>query len=519
MTKPQAILVSVWLPQVAQNDHLASLAEMRRLAHTLGFEIAATVTQKRQVLAPAAVLGEGKLKALAKLTGGDGVITSGVMRKVTKAMQREQPEADEATALDSASGRDTKTTSASHGRGGDARDADADFDADGDASHAGDVADFADADSAADIDHAANADIASDEDDASQPILDALVGTVIVDNEISPAQIRNLERATGAQVFDRPGVIIEIFHRHARTREARLQVELARLAYEAPRLREKPSRGDRQRTGSVGSGESDLELDRRRIRDRMAVVRRELDAVGQQQSTRRARRREENKVALVGYTNAGKSSLMRALTGSEVLVADQLFATLGPTVRALVADSSARILISDTVGFIKNLPHDLVASFRSTLDEARDASLLLFVVDASDPDFRSQLRVTQEVLAEIGVQDVSQRVVLNKCDCLDADALAALAAEFPGAAQISTRIEAQVAGLRDTMVAFFERDWQEETFAVPYTAQTLVRELHLTTRVLSETYDGDGACLRVRGAPGALEHIRERLRASRTSRN
>ena len=391
MTTPQAVLVSVWLPHVTQNDHLASLAEMRRLSHTLGFDIVATVTQKRSILAPAAVLGEGKLKALAKLTGGDGVIPSGVMRKVTKVMQRERDDASE----DDGQEPEEEAYSATDDDGG-------------------------------------------DDDNIAMP-LDHPIDTVIVDNEISPAQIRNLERATGAQVFDRPGVIIEIFHRHARTREARLQVELARLAYEAPRLREKPSRGDRQRAGSVGSGESDLELDRRRIRDRIAVVRRDLEALGLEQSTRRARRRDENKVALVGYTNAGKSSLMRALTGSEVLVADQLFATLGPTVRALVADSPARILVSDTVGFIKNLPHDLVASFRSTLDEARDASLLLFVVDAADPDFRSQLQVTQDVLADIGVEGAMQRVVLNKCDCLSADTHAELACEFPEAIQISTR--------------------------------------------------------------------------------
>ncbi len=471
MTKPQAILVSVWLPQVAEVDHLASLAEMGRLAHTLGFAIVATITQKRSVLAPAAVLGEGKLRALAKLTGGDGVIPSGVTRKVTKVMQRELDEAE----------AEAEAAGATDGESRGAGDTDAD----------------------------------AEEDDALE-LPDGPVDTVIVDNEISPAQIRNLERATGAQVFDRPGVIIEIFHRHARTREARLQVELARLAYEAPRLREKPSRGDRQRAGSVGgSGESDLELDRRRIRDRMAVVRRELESVGLEQTTRRARRRDENKVALVGYTNAGKSSLMRALTGSEVLVADQLFATLGPTVRALVADSPARILVSDTVGFIKNLPHDLVASFRSTLDEARDASLLLFVVDASDPAFRAQLQVTQEVLADIGVKDAAGRIVLNKCDCLGAEALAELAREYPDAAQISTRVEAEVATLRASLVAFFERDWLEATFEVPYTAQSLVRELHLTTRVLSETYDGDGACLRVRGAQAALTHVRERLQVLR----
>ena len=266
MVKSKAVLVSVWLPSVSQSDHAASLAEMKRLASTLGFEVVQTITQKRSALAAGAVLGGGKLKTLALHTGGTGEVPSGAVRRVTKAQQRELSDADDPTHPED----DTLS----------------DAEADGEPDRPSDV----------------------------------IANLVIVDNEISPSQIRNLEKATGVEVLDRSGVIIEIFHRHARTREARLQVELARLAYEAPRLREKPTRGDRQRAGSVGgSGESELELDRRRIRDRIAVLRRELEAVSLEQSTRRARRREENKVALVGYTNAGKSSLMRALTGSDVL--------------------------------------------------------------------------------------------------------------------------------------------------------------------------------------------------------
>ena len=219
---------------------------------------------------------------------------------------------------------------------------------------------------------------------------------VIVDHELTPSQIRNLERATGAQVLDRTGVIVEIFHRHANTREAKLQVEMARLKYVAPRLRESSNGGGRQQ--GPGAGETNLSLDRRKIRDRLAELKTQLEAVQRDSDNRRSARRDQLRVALVGYTNAGKSSLMRALTGSEVLVQDKLFATLDTTVRTLQPETRPRILVSDTVGFIKQLPHDLVASFRSTLSEALEASLLLFVADASDPTFEAQLEVSRSVL-------------------------------------------------------------------------------------------------------------------------
>ena len=186
-------------------------------------------------------------------------------------------------------------------------------------------------------------------------------------------------------------MILEIFQRHARSRAAKAQVEIVRLQYLAPRLRESGKGRDRQRggIGGKGAGESNLELDRRKLRDRIAELTRELTALAEEQRTQRARRREMNRVALVGYTNAGKSTLMRALTGSEVYVADKLFATLDTTVRALGPPAHPRVLVSDTVGFIDKLPHGLVASFKSTLDEALEASLLAQVVDASDPGVRA----------------------------------------------------------------------------------------------------------------------------------
>src|SRR3989475_13201396 len=212
------------------------------------------------------------------------------------------------------------------------------------------------------------------------------VDSVVFDHELTTTQVRNVREATGVDVYDRPAIILEIFHRHARTKEAQLQVELARLKYLAPRERvvgAKERRGGGR--GARGVSESFHELERRQVRDRISELQRELDAVHTEQVERRRHREGLSKVAIVGYTNAGKSSLMRALTSSDVLVADQLFATLDTTVRALQPETQPRILVSDTVGFIRNLPHDLVASFRSTLDEALDASLLLHVVDAAQP--------------------------------------------------------------------------------------------------------------------------------------
>ncbi len=211
----------------------------------------------------------------------------------------------------------------------------------------------------------------------------------------------------------------------------------ARLRYESPRVRESP-RGKERQAGR-GSGEAGLELDRRKIRDRIAELKEQLEAIQKEYSVRRAQRQQARRVALVGYTNAGKSSLMRALTGSDVYVENKLFATLDTTVRALAPEVEPRILISDTVGFIKKLPHDLVASFKSTLDEASEASLLLHVVDASDPSWQAQLAVTREVLTEIGAHAVPSRLVMNKVDCLAEEALLTLRNEQPEAWFLSAK--------------------------------------------------------------------------------
>jgi GTP-binding protein HflX len=334
---------------------------------------------------------------------------------------------------------------------------------------------------------------------------------VIVDHELSPSQIRNLERATGAEVLDRTGVIVEIFHRHAKTREAKLQVEMARLKYVAPRLRESAGGGERRQ--GPGAGESTLDLDRRKIRDRLAELKDQLEAVQRDSDNRRSARRDQLRVALVGYTNAGKSSLMRALTGSQVLVEDKLFATLDTTVRILQPESRPRVLVSDTVGFIKQLPHDLVASFRSTLTEALEASLLLFVVDASDPTYEAQLEVSRGVLREIGADVVPSRLVLNKMDRVDAAGRAALIEKHPDAIMLSAHAPGDVSALRDTIIAFFEAEMVEDVLALPYAKQGLIGEIYDSVRVLSEEYDETGRTLKVRGLPGAIARLQRSLAA------
>jgi GTPase len=306
-------------------------------------------------------------------------------------------------------------------------------------------------------------------------------------------------------VLDRTGVIVDIFHRHARSREARMQVEIARLNYLAPRMRE--STGSRERQQGRGSGDSAVELDRRKIRDRLAELREGLAAIQQDQAQRRYARRDQLRVALVGYTNAGKSSLMRALTGSEVLVADKLFATLDTTVRALQPETRPRILVSDTVGFIQKLPHDLVASFRSTLDEALEASLLLYVVDGSDPTWEAQLEVTREVLREIGAHSVPSRLLFNKADRLSAEQRDALLQKHPEARILSAHSPDDIAALRQDVIEFFERSMVEAELMIPYARQGRIGEVYENARVLAEAFDETGRRLKIRALPAAVARL------------
>ena len=469
--RPRAVLVGVQLPTVSDVEHEASLLELGRLVKTLGYEIAGTVSQRRDAVSSGSVLGEGKLKELAEYTGGTGVVPGYVKESQSKARAR-----FEAAAIGEADDND-------------------------------EIDDFDDLEfgDESEADEGPTATLTSNtfELKGERP------GLVVVDHEISPRQARNLERATGAEVLDRTGVIVEIFHRHAQSREARLQVEIARLKYVAPRMRASAGRKERQQ--GKGAGESALELDRRKIRDRIAELKEELEAIAVQHVNRRQARQDQLRVALVGYTNAGKSSLMRALTGSDVLVADKLFATLDTTVRALYPETKPRLLVSDTVGFIKKLPHDLVASFRSTLDEALEASLLLYVMDASDPTCDEQLDVTRKVLAEIGADVVPYLLVLNKADRLDEEARSAAMDRHPNGLLISAKEPSDVLTLRQRVIEHFEAAMRDEELLVPYSKQGRLGEIYAQARVLSETYDEQGARLLVRALPAAIARLRQAL--------
>ncbi len=459
-----AVLVGIQLPKVSPQEFEGSLEELGRLVKTLGYNVVGRVTQKRNSDRSSVLLGTGKLSELAAWTSGSGEVASMVDRKLSKAQVKWQEKED-----DTAGSED------------EALEADGDSDSEEDSS-----------------------DSIANEDRGSAQV-------VIVDTDLSPSQIRNLESATGTTVLDRTGVIIEIFSRHARTRAARLQVEIARLIYVAPRLRETGGGEDQQGGGGKGAGESKLELDRRKIRDRIKELKTELESIGNEHQTRRARREQEITVALVGYTNAGKSSLMRAMTGSEVLIADKLFATLDTTIRPIHPETKPKVLLSDTVGFIKKLPHDLVASFKSTLDEALSASLLLFVVDSADPSFRSQLEVTKKVLSEVGATEVPSLLILNKRDRLTPSQVEELRAEYPEAVMLSTRDQNDVKMLREKIMSYFESSMVDEDLFIPYQAKGLVGEIRSKMRVLSESYNEAGVTLKVRAAPEVLAQLKKRM--------
>ncbi len=333
---------------------------------------------------------------------------------------------------------------------------------------------------------------------------------VAFDCDLSPSQIRNVEEALGVPVLDRTGVIIEIFNRHAKTRAARLQIDIARQTYQAPRLRDTGVGKERQ--SGRGSGETIIETEKRKVRDRLAELRRELEAVQREEEHRRLKRAELLGAALVGYTNAGKSSLMRALTGSDVLVEDKLFATLDTTIRALQPETQPRILITDTVGFIHKLPHDLVASFRSTLDEARGAALLLYVVDAADRNFRSQLAVVREVLGDIGADTTPYLLILNKADCLSEWQKKVLGAEYPDAVLTSTRSPEDMQTVRERIFHFFEKDMIEKEILVPYKSQGVISEMRLNMKILKESFVEEGALLLVRARPIDLQRLSKMMR-------
>jgi GTPase len=333
--------------------------------------------------------------------------------------------------------------------------------------------------------------------------------TVICDGELTPGQLRRLEGIVRVKVVDRTALILDIFAQHARSKEGKAQVELAQLEYLVPRLRgwgESLSRqaggraGGNGGIGTRGPGETKIETDRRRIRSRMAKLRREIAemTVGRQVQRGQRRRRDVPSVAIAGYTNAGKSSLLNRLTGAQVLVDNSLFATLDPAVRRARTPSGLPFTLTDTVGFVRHLPHQLVDAFRSTLEEVADSDLILHVVDGSDADPRAQLVAVRQVLSQIGAAGVPELVVVNKADLADPIEIEGLTLAEKQSVVVSAQTGAGIDSLLAEIERMLPRKQREVRVTVPYNRGDLVSRAHEEGEVLEVSHCSDGTELTAR---------------------
>jgi GTPase len=330
---------------------------------------------------------------------------------------------------------------------------------------------------------------------------------LILDEELTPGQLRSLEERLGVKVIDRTALILDIFALHARSREGKAQVELAQLNYLLPRLRgwgEAMSRLGGG-IGTRGPGETKLEVDRQHIRRRIARLRRDIDALGKQRDLKRSRRQRSGvpQIAIAGYTNAGKSTLMNQLTNADVVVADQLFATLDPTTRRLTLPGRRRVTLSDTVGFVGKLPHDLVEAFRSTLEEVTLSDLVVHVADASSRELDEQIEAVRRVLGEIGAGDLPEVLVLNKIDKLSGSDRVRLARRHPGSVPVSGLTGEGAEGLLEAMAAAAPNPPVQIEALIPWGRGDLVALLYDGAEVQSATAEPAGT--RVRALVGLRE--------------
>ncbi|WP_434743322.1 GTPase HflX [Micromonospora sp. SH-82] len=349
-------------------------------------------------------------------------------------------------------------------------------------------------------------------DDLTAVVVDSGADTVICDGELSPSQLRNLEQRTKVKVVDRTALILDIFAQHAKSKEGKAQVELAQLEYLLPRLRGWGETLSRQAGGSGrgggagggvglrGPGETKLETDRRRIRHRIARLRREIKSMRTIRQTKRARRARNAvpAVAIAGYTNAGKSSLLNRLTNAGVLVENALFATLDPTTRKATTSDGRLYTLSDTVGFVRHLPHQIIEAFRSTLEEVADADLLVHVVDGAHPDPEEQVRAVREVLADVGADRLPELLVVNKVDAADEETLLRLKRLWPDAVFVSAHTGRGIDGLRESIEDRLPTPAVEIRAVLPYDRGDLVARVHRHGEVLSTAHLAEGTLLHVR---------------------
>jgi GTP-binding protein HflX len=351
-----------------------------------------------------------------------------------------------------------------------------------------------------------------------QSVVNTGADTVVCDGELSPAQLRNLESKVKVKVVDRTALILDIFAQHAKSREGKAQVELAQMTYLLPRLRgwgDSLSRqsGGASGIGGRGPGETKIETDRRRINDKMAKLRREIKEMKTSRDTKRQERRRHNipSVAIAGYTNAGKSSLMNRLTDAGVLVENALFATLDPTVRKTTSSDGRIYTLSDTVGFVRHLPHQLIEAFKSTLEEVSGADLIVHVVDGSHPDPQEQIRAVREVITEIGGGEIAEIIAINKADVAPPEKLMQLLREEPNSFAFSARTGFGI----DTLVAAIEaalpRPKVEINTVIPFTRGDLVSAIHERGEIFSEEYLPQGTSIHAL-VDGSLAKVIENLK-------
>jgi GTP-binding protein HflX len=337
--------------------------------------------------------------------------------------------------------------------------------------------------------------------------------TVVFDNELTPAQQRNLEKIMGRSVIDRTAVILDIFAQHAHSQEGKLQVELALLRYRLPRLRGRGLALSQQagHIGTRGPGETQLEVDRRRLVRRMTKLEHDLKDLSRNRATQRKARRRSAlpSVALVGYTNAGKSTLLNRLTSADVVVEDRLFSTVDPTTRRLHLPGGETVLVSDTVGFVRKLPHQLVEAFRSTLDEVVDADLLVHVVDASAPDAREQIAAVRSVLEEIGAADVPELLAFNKADIAPDGKL--WVDRNPGSVLLSAVTGEGVDGLGTAIAERLRAMAKVVELVVPYERGDVLAAVHREGEVLTEAHGPDSTRVRARLDEVGASRFREFL--------
>ena len=339
---------------------------------------------------------------------------------------------------------------------------------------------------------------------------------IIFDNDLSPAQAKNFMNLTdNLKVIDRSAIILDIFRQHAKTREAKTQVELAHLEYLLPRLTRQWTHLERQMGGigtRAGMGETQIEIDRRLIRTRISKLKKELIKIDQERIIQSRGRQKFFRAALVGYTNAGKSTLMNAISDADVYVQDQLFATLDTTIRQVDINDSHQILLSDTVGFVRKLPHDLVASFRSTLKEVVDADLLLLVLDASSPQVLDHYNTIKNVLEEIAAGDKRNLIVLNKIDLLeDMQVLNQLKQSFPDAVMISALDKLRLDELLKSIQSIMDESFQTVEVDIPFTDGKTISEIQDDMDVLHREYYNEGVRMTIKGPSRKIKKILDQL--------